>query len=145
DRAGPKLVDLYVRFGAAEVECVIHHGATTAEGPADTGSFFNSKGLSDSSTITSSSRSRLAAGLMRITLNGAADLTSAIVPIGRFRGKIRSIPLVRTVSPAFTLSSSLGTYFIESSASPVPPTGCCARELASIAPTPLSLSVNNKT
>ena len=54
------------------------------------------------------------------------------------------MPLVTTRSPEFTLSS-LATYFMTSSGSPVPPTGLWIRESTSIAPTPLSLSVSSST
>src|SRR5579864_1238121 len=128
NRARTKLVYFNVRFRAANVEGIVHRVPTgdgaveTLAGGSGLASFFNSNGCSVSRTITSSRRSRLAEGLTRICLNGLPGLISATVPTGRSRGKIRSMPLVTTRSPAFTVSS-LATYFMVSSGSPVPPTG----------------------
>src|SRR5713226_8005241 len=152
DRARAKLVNFDVRF-AADVKRVVHlltaGGALDAPGAdgcpsAGFSSFFISRGRSDGRTSTSSRRSRLAAGLMRISLNGLPDLISVTVPTGRSRGKMRSMPLVMTRSPRLTVSS-LGTYFMTSKGSPCPPTGLWMRESANIAPTPLSLSVRSST
>src|SRR5207302_5988046 len=150
--AGAKLMNFDVRF-AADIECVVHR--LTAGGGADAvgadgwalggrSSLFVSRGRSDGRTSTSSRRSRFADGLTRICLNGLPGLISATVPTGRSRGKMRSMPLVMTRSPRLT-SSSFGTYFMTSKGSPCPPTGLWTRESASIAPTPLSLSVSRST
>src|SRR5713226_7757719 len=143
--AHAKLVNFDVRF-AADIKRVIHRFAAVGGFAAAAGfcSFFISSGRSERRTRTSWRRSRLAAGLMRINLNGLPDLISATVPTGRSRGKMRSMPLVMTRSPELTVSA-LGTYFITSSGSPWPPTGLWMRESASMAPTPLSLSVNKST
>src|SRR5712692_2783549 len=151
DRAGAKLVNFDVRF-AADVKRVVHRlaaGGRVTPGPAGCAvagfsSFFISRGRSDRRTSTSSRRSRLAAGLTRICLNGFPDLISATLPTGRSRGKMRSMPLVITRSPRLTVSS-FGTYFMTSRGSPYPPTGLWMRESANIAPTPLSLSVSRST
>src|SRR5580692_7853893 len=158
DRACPELVHLDVQFAAAYVVGVVHgfsgedglvaaaEGAATGGDtePGATGSCFNSSGFRVSSTKTSSRRSRLAAGFTRSCLKGLPDLISAMVPTGRSRGKMRSMPLVTTRSPEFTLSS-LGMYFITSSGSPVAPTGPWSRDSTSMAPTPLCSSVSSKT
>src|SRR6266849_3125756 len=152
DRARAKLVNFDVRF-AADIKRVVHRltaggglAAPDAGGcpSAEFSSFFISKGRSDRRTSTSSRRSRLAAGLMRISLNVLPGLISATVPTGRSRGKMRSMPLVMTRSPRLTVSS-FGTYFMTSRGSPFPPTGLWMRESANIAPTPLSLSVSRST
>src|SRR5712692_6751013 len=144
-RVGAKLVNFDVRF-AADIKRVVHRFAAVGGYAAAAGfcSFFISSGRSERRTRTSSRRSRFAAGLMRICLKGLPDLISATVPTGRSRGKMRSMPLVMTRSPRFTVSS-FGTYFMTSSGSPCPPTGLWMRESASIAPTPLSLSVRRST
>src|SRR5579859_6551780 len=158
NRPGPELVHLDVQLTAAKIEGLVHgfSGApgeeteadgAPAEGVVELGageSRFSSRGFIVNRTKTSSRRSRFAAGRTRICLNGFPGLISAIVPTGRSRGKIRSMPLVTTRSPEFTLSS-LGMYFMTSNGSPVPPTGLCMRESTSIAPTPLSLSVSRRT
>src|SRR5260370_11079113 len=117
DRTGAKLVNFNVRF-AANIKSVVHLFTTggvlaVAEGcGAAVGvSSFVSRGWRVRRTSTSSRRSRLAAGLMRICLNGLPGLISATVPTGRVRGKMRPIPLVITRSPRLT-GSSVGTYFI---------------------------------
>src|SRR5437899_3038867 len=131
NRTATKLVHLNVRFAQAQIKSVVHRlaageawGAPGAEDCASVfaPSFLISKGCSDRRTITSSSRSRFAAGLIRICLNGLPGFISTIVPIGRSRGKMRSMPLVLTRSPGLTVSS-FGTYFMVSSGSPCPPTG----------------------
>src|SRR6266403_2494060 len=152
DGAGAKLVNFDVRF-AADIKRVVHRfaagGGFAAPGACGCASpvfssFFISRGRSDRRTSTSSRRSRFAAGLTRICLNGLPDLISATVHTGRSRGKMRSMPLVMTRSPRLT-SSSFGTYFMTSRGSPCPPTGLWMRESANIAPTPLSLSVSRST
>src|SRR5208337_247080 len=135
DRARKKLVHLNVRVAAAQFKCVVH--GFTAAGGAVAGvsagtfvpgalcasaSFWNSTGSCVNSTNTSSSRSSFAAGFTRICLNGLPVFTSTTVPTGTSRGKILSMPLVTIFSPTFTVSS-VGTYFIVSIGSPVPPTG----------------------
>src|SRR5258708_5171641 len=148
DRARAKLVNFDVRF-ATDIKRAVHRFAAAvprAGGCASPALFssFISRGRSDKSTSTSSRRSRLAAGLMRISLKGLPGLISATVPTGRSRGKMRSMPLVMTRSPRSTVSS-LGTYFMTSRGSPCPPTGLWMRDSANIAPTPLSLSVSKST
>src|SRR5580658_1209620 len=159
DRARAKLMNFNVQFAAANVEGVVHGlsgeaGLVAAAEGAAAGevaefvsreSFFISNGFIVSSTNTSSRRSRFAAGRTRICLNVLPGLMSAIVPTGKSRGKMRSMPLVTMRSPGFTLLSSLEMYFMTSSGSPVPPTGFWTRESTSIAPTPLSLSVSSRT
>src|SRR5260370_19743163 len=152
DRARAKLVNFDVRF-AADIKRAVRRRAAggglpapAADGcaPAGCSSLLVSRGRSDSRTSTSSNLSRLAAGLMRICLNGLPGLISATVPTGRSRGKIRSMPLVMTRSPRLT-ASSFGTYFMTSRGSPWPPTGLWMRASDSIAPTPPSLSVSRST
>src|SRR5258708_18250631 len=152
DRPRAKLVNFDMRF-AADIKRAVHRfaaaggvAAPDAGGCASpvSSSFFISSGRSDRRTSTSSSRSRLAAGFIRICLNGLPDLISATVPTGRSRGKMRSMPLVITRSPRLTVSS-FGTYFMTSRGSPCPPTRLLMRESANIAPTPLSLSVRSST
>src|SRR5260370_31901972 len=152
DRARAKLVNFDVRF-AADIKCAVHRfaagGGFAAPGAGGRASpvfssFFISRGRSDRRTSTSSRRSRFAAGLMRICLNGLPDLITVTVPTGRSRGKMRSMPLVMTRSPRLTVSS-FGTDFMTSKGSPCPPTGLWMRESANIAPTPLSLSVRSST
>src|SRR5271156_1933729 len=107
-------------------------------------SCFRMSGWSVVSTITSSKRSRFAAGCTRMTLKGLPGLMSTTVPTGKSRGKIRSSPLVTTRWPISTWSS-LATYFISRRGSPRPATGPWMRDSANIAPTPLSLSVSSNT
>src|SRR5260370_12528964 len=85
DRTGAKLVNFNVRF-AANIKSVVHLFTTggvlaVAEGcgAAAGGSSFVSRGWRVRRTSTSSSRSRLAAGLMPIALNW---LPCLIPPLG---------------------------------------------------------------
>src|SRR5262245_57410975 len=85
NRPGAKLVHLNVRFAYTEIERAIHRlaagralAAPGAEGSVLSGSPSSriSRGCSDKRTITSSKRSRLAAGLMRMCLKGLPGLIS---------------------------------------------------------------------
>src|SRR5262249_11137598 len=86
------------------------------------GSFFRTTGSVVNRTMTSSSFSKLAEGFTRICVYCPPGLTCVMMPTGRSLGKMRSMPLVTTREPTAT-SSSLPTYFMFSSGSPVPPTG----------------------
>src|SRR5215831_9154199 len=117
DRAGAELVHLDVGLAHAQVKGAVH-GLTTCGGPGlaakgsagfAVGTSSPFRGFRVRRTSTSSSFSRFAAGLMRICLKGTPALISVMVPTGRSRGKMRSIPLVTTRSPTLT-SSSFGTY-----------------------------------
>src|ERR1700736_5203829 len=151
DGAAAELVHLDVRFSDSQIVSIVHGFSVLATPSAvflvtsaAAVSFLSSKGCNDNKTITSSRRSRLAAGRNRISLNGFPALICVTVPTGRSRGKMRSMPLVTTLSPMFT-TSSFATYFMVSRGSPTPPTGLCMRDSASMAPTPLSLSVSKST
>src|SRR5256884_535088 len=152
NRAGAELVHLDVGLAHAEVKGAVHGLATwggagfdaTGAGGLASGASFPFSGCRVSRTSTSSSFSRFAAGLMRICLKLTPGWMAVMVPTGRSRGKMRSMPLVMTRSPTLT-SSSFGTYFMVMSGSPTPPTGLWMRESASMAPTPLCLSVSRST
>src|SRR4029077_18567761 len=113
DGAGAELVNLDVRFRKPQIEGVVHHVFTAAVPPtllpaasaAGAGGSFFSNGCRVSSTITSSSRCRFADGRTRTCWNGRPVLISVTMPTGKSRGKMRSIPLVTTCSPTFTVSS----------------------------------------
>src|SRR5882724_10756269 len=117
--AGEKFVDFDVRFATAEFKGVVHGfsgagfpAAEVAEFPAAgcavcaSASFLKVTTSCVKSTITSSRRSSLAAGFTRICLKGLPCFTSSTVPMGMSRGKILSMPLVTTLSPALTVSSA---------------------------------------
>src|SRR5260370_16514200 len=105
DRPRAKLVHLDVRLAAPHLKRVVHRltacgglAAAGADGCATPGfsSFFISRGRSDSRTSTSSRRSRWAAGLMRICLNG---LPAFIPPPPPPRTSPRTIPPHPLVAP----------------------------------------------
>ena len=70
--------------------------------------------------------------------------TLVTVPIGKPLGKIASPPLVRTISPAATVSSDM-TLSKTTSPTAVPRNTPCRREFSRMAPTPLDWSLINNT
>ena len=88
-------------------------------------------------TSTSSSLLRSAAGRTRILRKSSLPgVTFVTLPTSRPLGKIPSPPLVRTISPAGTVSSLI-TFSSTTSPAGVPRSMPCSRVLSRIAPTPL--------
>src|ERR1051325_4831066 len=132
NRSAAELVHFDVSLAAAQIESVVHCGFSlffvagpctrfpgadfggaslgwAVEGLAaavSSGFFFITSGSVVSRTMTSSSFSIRADGRTRMYLKGGAPcFTSTIVPIGKSRGNMRSMPFVTTCSPSFTSSS----------------------------------------